>query len=330
MIDEKAWVALSSTAPSPSGWAKMRVYHQSGHDLWLGVKQPQLFRALLYVIPVQKAPHPKQLPQLRHMNVLIAPYDEEHVEVQITLEDPHLSDVFSVLARDIAGCISQAASTEAGVRALIDRLAHWRDLLQPHSDRGLSREKRRGLYGELYLLRRLLDIGVPTAVVVESWVGPTGAHQDLQAPTAAVEVKTTASKQPQLIRVSSERQLDTTGVNELFLAHLSLDERNSGPGENLPSIVTDLEQRLAGQYSLDFRAMLYIAGLLPTALPEYEEPVYWVRSLDYFHLVDGFPRIVEAMCPEGVGDVQYSIQLASMREFAVLEVDLGALLGAPK
>jgi hypothetical protein len=32
-----------------------------------------------------------------------------------------------------------------------------------------------------------------------------------------VEVKTTAAKQPQSVRITSERQLDDTGVGALFL-----------------------------------------------------------------------------------------------------------------
>lgn len=330
MISESTWSALEATAPSAAGWAKTRISQQTVQDLWLAVKFPEKQRALHYVIPVKDAPPSRHLPELRHMVVELVPHGEQRVEVHVRLEDSSLNDVFSVLVSDVSDHVARAESSEDGVDTLTARLRHWKNLLQPDSGHGLSREKRRGLYGELLFLRRLLELDADPVVVVMAWVGPAGAHQDFQASSVAVEVKTSASKKPQALRISSERQLDPTGSEHLLLAHISLDERPAGTGESLPAIVADLEDRLDGDLLHIFRQMLYAGGLLPSAMTHYEQPVYALRGLDYFEVRNGFPFIVESSCPEGIGDVSYSIQLSSIRDFSVPESTVLEFLGVPQ
>lgn len=327
MISESIWSTMESSAPTASGWAKTRVLQHTGHDLWIGVKHPQLYRSLIYVVPAEHAPLSKHLPQLRYIAVDLVPHDEDHLEVHVRLEDTSLSEVFTVLASDIAQRIGKADSVDGGVETLVSRLRHWKNLLQPDAGHGLSREKRRGLFGELYLMRRLVQAGIPSDVVVGAWVGPSGAHQDFQSAAVSVEVKSTASKKPQSLRISSERQLDSTGIARLVLAHVSLDERKAGAGESLPALVADLEVRLEANTLQAFRQMLYLAGLVPTSMEYYEEPVYALRTLEYFEVDGGFPCIVESMCPDGVGDVHYSIQLGSIHPYSLAEDSLFELLG---
>jgi hypothetical protein len=327
MIEQEVWTTLERAAPGPTGWAKTRVHPRSSQDLWAAVKHPQMYRTLVYVIDARDAPLSKELPQLRHLAVEMTSHDEDRVELHTRLEDSSLGDVFSVLAGDIAHRISEASNAAEGVSALIARLQHWRSLLQPEDGQGLSLERRRGLFGELFVLRSLLIAGVSPTDLVNGWVGPTGANQDLQMPIAAIEVKTTSAKKPQSIQISSERQLDGTGIDSLFLAHVCLDERNAGEGESLPELVHDLEKRLGGALLSAFRQTLYASGLLPTAMAHYEEPKYTLRSQEYFEVSGDFPRIVEDMCPTGLGDVRYSIQLGALKDYSIDQSSVALRIG---
>ena len=327
MIDESIWTALEQAPPSPTGWAKTRVYPQSRHDIWAAVKHPQMYRTLINIVDATDAPLFIQLPQLQHMVVEIMSHGDDRVELHTRLEDSNLTDVFTVLADDIASRISDTTSATDGVSAMIARLHHWRNLLQPESGSGLGLEQRRGLFGEIFILRRLLIAGITPIDVVKGWVGPTKAHQDFQMSTVAIEVKATATKQPQSIRISSERQLDREGLDALVVAHVSLDERNTGAGESLPGLVFDVESRLRGAVLSTFRQILYTGGLLPSVMTQYEELVYTVRSFEYFEVQEGFPCILENMCPPGLGDVQYSVQLGALQEYLVDESNLTARIG---
>lgn len=67
-----------------------------------------------------------------------------------------------------------------------------------------------------------------------AWKAALAAHQDFQFSTGALEVKTTAAKQPQSVRITSERQLDDTGVGALFLHVVVVDEREVAAAGSTP------------------------------------------------------------------------------------------------
>jgi hypothetical protein len=177
--------------------------------------------------------------------------------------------------------------------------------------------ERRGLFGELYVLKRLLDAGLPALSVVSAWTGPLHSHQDFQFPDTAIEVKTTSAKQPQSLPITSERELDPTGVGHLFLVHTSLDERRGGQGDTLISMA----DRVRADVGNDARAttlldqLLLTAGLLTDHRSVYDEPHYSIRECRMFTVGDGFPCITERDLPPGVGDVRYLIQTGALPQF---------------
>jgi hypothetical protein len=78
---------------------------------------------------------------------------------------------------------------------------------------------------------------------VAGWKGPQGAHQDFQYPGAWIEVKTTLAKQPQTVRITSERQLDDTNGPALFL-HVLVLETHEGGTATLPALVGQVRTAL--------------------------------------------------------------------------------------
>ena len=65
-------------------------------------------------------------------------------------------------------------------------------------------------------------------------------------------------------------------------------------------------------------------GLLPEDLTKYQTG-YNVLQRQYFVVEEGFPRII--ICPEGVGDVKYSITVNTCHAFELTEEEaLGVFL----
>ena len=95
----------------------------------------------------------------------------------------------------------------------------------PREDRpeGLSPEERAGgLFGELWFLTGQLIPAVGMLAAVEARRGPLGGVQDFQAGEWAVEVKTTRQAAPAAIRIASERQLQSDGLEFLGLVIVAL------------------------------------------------------------------------------------------------------------
>lgn len=118
------------------------------------------------------------------------------------------------------------------------------------------------------------------------------------------------------MRITSERQLDTTALTHLALFHLSLDARD-GAGQTLPDLVAETRKVLQDPTSADiFEDRLFTAGYLDAQGVQYRTG-YTVREAAIFLVGEGFPRLVEADCPAGVGDVAYSVAVSALTPFAV-------------
>jgi hypothetical protein len=243
--------------------------------------------------------------------------DGADAALELVLTDPRAADIFVALASDIAEAAAAKPDEVSAVAALVSRLARWQRFLEESGPEGLAPEQQRGLYAELWLLGRHLLDAVGLGPAVHAWAGPTHASHDFQLGACAIEVKGTAAKQHQVLRIVSERQLDDTGVDALFLFHLSLDAR-LGTGETLPAIVGDLRKALGTTPAAQtFEDRLLDAGYLDIHERLYENPGYTIRESNFFEVTERFPRITERDLRPGVGDVRYSVAVAECKHFTV-------------
>lgn len=305
-------------APNSFGYVQRRLFPESGIDLFLAVKKPANTRMLVLFVDRSAIRDIPELPAGRGVATRIQRSSSEgrEVAVEIALTDPRYSDVFDALVIDVASAAADDLAVPA-VEKVLGRLRRWQRFLEAHLE-GLGPEGQRGLFAELWFLRNLLLDVVGENVAVGSWTGPAAANQDFQLRGVAVEIKSSIAKQLQSIRITNERQLDGTGIDHLFLFHLSLDARHDS-GETLPALVDSLKKQLAGNSpALDrFHESLLQCGYLDEHAPRYQNPGYTPRDWDVFAVTDTFPRVVEDDLPAGVGDIHYSISIAECRRHSV-------------
>jgi hypothetical protein len=236
----------------------------------------------------------------------------------IELKDSSHKEIFATLAEDLIHSVAYIHDERLLVQALLNRLVQWEALFSRLGTQGLTPQAQRGLYGELLFLRRLIEAGKPLALCVESWVGPFAAVQDFQRGKWAVEVKTTYGNNHQKIHISSNRQLDDTGVDSLFLYHVSLDARPGG-SETLNSLVKEIQWLLSGDLAVTqaFQSKLGTGGYIEEHAHFYDAIGYTIRSEESYEIAEGFPRIIESETPDGVGDVKYSIIASYCSQWAI-------------
>jgi hypothetical protein len=318
------WEELEILMPPPSvGRFKRRVRPESALDLFAGVAKPANQRLLMMLASEPSLADVEGLPSSLGVEArIIRPgEDGRDATIELVLTDPRFADIFGVLAADIIDSIAPINEERRAVGEFVDRLRRWQRFLEESGLQGLSPERQRGLFAELWLARNLLDHLEPLAVV-QAWTGPEQAPHDFEFGAGAIEVKATMAKQHQVLRIASERQLDSTGVNDLFLFHLSLDVHR-GAGETLPAIIDDLRVRLEGTDAAQlFEKGLVHAGYLTSQSHLYEEAGYTPRESNIFNVREGFPRITERDLLPGVGDVSYSISVAECKHYAVEQQDL--------
>ena len=325
-ITERDWERLEADRHT-RGVTVRRVYAESAHDIFIAIRHPDNCRMLTLRIPAGEADvalrRLRALPRTRGLEMQFARLDGEGSELRVVLTDNTLREVFNPLASDIASTAQAAASHVEAVLSAVSRFEHWRQMLENLTAAGLPAEARRGLFGELTILRRHLLPAMPAVDAVRAWTGPLAANQDFQLPRAAIEVKTSSGKEPQVLVISNERELDEKGASRLILAHLSLDERRGGSGESLNTAVDRIRDTMtdaAARALLD--DLLVRAGYLRQQRDLYDEPRYTVRRQRFWDVAGDFPRITEADLRPGVGDCRYSISTAGLDRYLLTADDI--------
>ncbi len=310
------WSELERQLPvGAHGRQQQRIYPESSIDLFLAALAPGPRRSLLLQVGVSAVQQIDELPAARGVSVVLLPGDPASPStLELQLEEPGANDVFAALVTDVAQSTASAPDDEAAVRSFLGRIGRWMRLLQ-REPQGLSTERQRGLYAELWFIRERLAVAVGLDEAIHAWQGPSGASHDFQTVTGSVEVKSTATNQPQIVRISSERQLDETGTPALHLLHVSLDVHRDS-GESLPKIVASLRSAVAGgPVAALFEDRLLDAGFADMHLANYAHTGYTVREANVFTITDGFPRITEHELPSGLGGVSYSLTIAACLPF---------------
>lgn len=228
-------------------------------------------------------------------------------------------DVFAVMCENMVQSVLSLHSERDVVRAIINQLEKWQMLFEKLKGEGLTPAEQLGLYGELHFIQKYLA-RQDAVYVLNSWVGTDREIRDFQYSNWALEVKTTSGNNHQKVGVSSERQLDETLLDNLFLFHLSV-ETSKMNGESLNAKVNAVREILQDNVSAlnIFNNKLIDAGYFERHTHLYEERCYQTRDENYYKIDGDFPRIKENEIRSGVGDVKYSIILSQCNEHLVAE-----------
>lgn len=180
---------------------------------------------------------------------------------------------------------------------------------------GLNDEQQRGLFGELLVLRQLVD-ACGRATAVESWHGPSAEEHDFFLAGLHLEVKTTAAERRKHM-ISGVSQLTQSPGTPLWLVSLQITAGVEGAGLSLPALIAaaradlgderiEFDRRLEGMGWDDLHADLY--------------PSVWqLRTQPHAYMVDGvFPRITGTLIADRVpswplvSDIKYRIDVTDM------------------
>ncbi len=307
---------------SQSGIVRRRIPTSSSCDLFIGVQKPANIRLLSVRIRANALPEIYDLPEFKSLDIQVHSEIENHIEREtITLLSPksEWNDIFTSLAEDISASVGRQEDGAQAAVTLLRRLYQWQRFLEKAGVNGLNEEQQQGLYGELWCMREIILPVLNTYSAISAWTHPEAANRDLQfAAAIAIEVKTTRSTGPQVLTISSERQLDDTGLNALHLLHLSL-EHMRGAGETLSQIIECLRSltavdAISGSF---FEDKLIAAGYLDIHSTKYQSEGYAQHEIHCYLVDEGFPRIISQDLLEGVGNVCYVVSAAACLPFVV-------------
>lgn len=318
----KIWEELENDASLSHGLGLRRYSGAVLPNVFIGVKLPEKFRCIVTSLNKSINVNLTLFSNLKDICVEIIPdqTNEERVYLLFILLSYQHKDIFSVLCEDLIAKIETINDENLLLKELLNRFDKWKSLFDKTAAPGLLPEEQRGLYGEIFFLRKYLQNNLDYQKILTSWIGPEKQIRDFQYGNWSVEVKTTHGNNHQKLHISSERQLDSANLENLFLYHLSLEVRQNS-GETLNDIVDSVSKLLINDFSsLNlFKFKLLEAGYFDIHHNLYAFLGYFIRQNIFYKVENDFPRIVESEILQGVGDVKYSIVISHCSNFVKSE-----------
>jgi len=237
-------------------------------------------------------------------------------ELNIYLLDNQLKDIFSLfienILQDILNCVTE---NEALIRTS-NVVLKWKKLFDTINFQGLTLERQKGLIGELLVFNSFIDEDFSIDNLLESWTGPDFEDKDFVFNTKGLEVKFTSSKTPK-IKISSERQLDTQNLSELYLI-LYVAEEVKDSGFSLNSLIEQIRSKILNHHKAlkFFNERLLLIGYFEDDVENYNRQYALKNSYKYL-ISDNFPRIISSDLALGVFNTSYSIELSACESFLI-------------
>lgn len=316
---DKIWIELENEKSFSKGLLFRRYSGSVAPEIFVALKSPEKYHCIAALIKGTIHIDIEQYANLKDITIEILPDKKNPYNrylLFILLNSEH-KNIFSVLCEDLLLSVSHINNEIVFINEMLNRFEKWKSLFDKISLQGLSPEEQRGLWGELYLLRKLFNNNEDFNKIIMSWVGIEKGIRDFQFGDWSVEVKTTHGKNHQVVHISNELQLDTTNLENLYVLHLSIESRQQS-GETLNSLVDSIRLILQQEeYSLltKFNNKLLEAGYFENNKELYSSTGYFVRDESFYKVEDEFPRIEENDIRVGVGNVKYSILLSQCKSF---------------
>jgi len=247
---------------------------------------------------------------------------EYRLVCRLTDDDPDIAAKFQTVAKDVAYYCSQYSGSQLFMKTQ-ERIKSWANFLRP-SRRGLTRSQFIGFFGELFVLSEYLTPALSAASAVRSWVGPESKKQDFTFDSFALEVKTTASGDPNVVRVSSLDQLDRV-TDQLFLLRLVISPANDGLGVTLQDLylkcLSDVEHDIPTESLFIQRATQLYGKASESQLADR----YAVTNMSVYEVTDDFPCLTRHDVGNAILDANYQIAVSALDKHKISE-DLGDIL----
>ena len=307
-----AWRALAG-ARRGEGWQTIPVTVGAPCSLSAARRMPGGEEAVLVGFRGARSLPNSRLPQGHGFEVLKLdddPTGADQLVVALARRPSGSPELFAMMAEDLVGLVDTWAAVQEDtvLRRFLARIRAWQDFMNRHRESVLSAENEQGLFGELVLLERMIEAGLPARDVLDAWQGPVDGLQDFILGSGGIEVKTTLSVRGFPATVSSLEQLDDNIRQPLFVAATRLALHSSGM--TLPEMVDVVRGSLDcnREVTETFDIRLMQAGLLGSTLSRYTRR-YLHASSTILCVQGDFPRLTRANVHPAVRKTRYEIDL---------------------
>jgi Putative PD-(D/E)XK family member, (DUF4420) len=319
LIEKDDWTKIQDSNPEvyiTKGYRYLPIKTKSSRHFSLGFDSSNQ-HCLMFKVPKSLLGE-KDFPDTEGLEVRIDfGFGESQIGVVLKLKSDDFLDVFTSLTNDLLSTLSELNDDRQFIDTFFGRLGIWKMFLDKSGAKGLGPDRRRGLFGELYLLKEMI-LKTHGSDGMKYWSGPSGAMHDFEVGSFAIECKTMAGNKSQKVTISNERQLEDEGYEDLYLTCIAITVRKNA----IPSLVTiikEIEQILEPDplNLVNFRNNLLRCGYNAIHEDIYRREGYHIDDTLTYKVVEGFPRLLAEDLMDGLGGLKYTVDLSACVDFKV-------------
>ena len=310
---QSAWRALAGESKD-DGWRTIPIGEGRRHRVFAGRHFPGDEEAVLVGFNSVKFPTDDHLPQGRGFRVKNVKQDipgGTEAWVSLSRQSAGSLDMFARMAEDVISMLQSQDYIDDEMLFLLflGRIRAWQEFMEKGRDDVLRPEAEVGLFGELTVLKMVLEAQVSADMALDSWHGPLGELHDFRIGGGAIEVKSTVAETGFPATVGSLEQLDESLVQPLYLAGIRLSLDNSG--STLPEFVADLRSVLSANLLAQgmFESLVLRAGFLWAFSGSYRRRFMHTDTL-VIPVRDNFPKLIRGNVNIAIRKVRYELDLA--------------------
>lgn len=247
-------------------------------------------------------------PSLRRISIAVREKD-----ITVILQSEPLREYFNRFIDMFCDSVDESHSAEEILELFIESIDKIKTLLE--LDSRISEQVRKGLWGELTLMMKMIEHGVCQKKVLDGWHGPTGAIHDFTCQGYLLEVKT-HSRTSRVVNISNEYQLRSNGDEELNLVLIKAETIHGAGTDSLREIYNHilylLEDDLLKRRFKEKCSNIGDGYAGPDS--GFYDSRYNLLSISAFRVdQESFPRIIDV--PSGVSAVKYCLDISALDKF---------------
>ena len=273
---------------------------------------------LFFVYDEENFKNEKNLPTFEFIDISVDHRkDESSSRLIFTLNNKEYFDNFNFIVKSIVKNSLSSPDLNAYDLA-VNTFNEWTELFK--KIRNIKDSEFIGLIGELYFFRYKLIENMNIAAALSSWVGPSNSKQDFIFGSNSFEIKTLMSSHPTTVKISSIDQLSSKTKNSFLVAiFMNNSEENSSESFSLEELINSTKGLMKLHIDrIDFESK--INRFISRASSEQLNKTFVISKIEYFKVVDNFPRIIPNNVPfKEITEVKYSLNIQSLIDFKVAE-----------
>ncbi|MFI5452589.1 PD-(D/E)XK motif protein [Pedobacter sp. UC225_61] len=305
---------------SSTTYKSLRIDSVCMPDLFIGFDKDEN-RCLILKLPTNYLP---DFQSSIRQNLSLYLYNETKWIV-LSLLDDSFKDLFNDLILSIYNKIFELSEPDRYVSELLKTYYKWSEFFQENSGNLLSDQQVKGVFGELIVLKNLLESSLSNDIndILNSWKGLYDTGHDFINENQTLEVKT-KDLNASTIKISSEYQLEPEIGKELELLVVNV-LMEPLIGISLKDLFISIREYVIvhlADYTLLLKAISQ-KGLTIKKMEDFDHLKFKpVNIISYNCMAEDFPKIIRSFIPTSINSVSYKVNLNDLQSFIKTEITL--------